>query len=134
METRHCERCRKPFPAKLKTARFCSDSCRAANGKDVKAGRVVVAMPDREAPLGPPVAGGVLAAVTRELQDAQRTDTALGAMALELARTLDDPMTPPAAKATLTKQLAATLIEATKVTRASTLAGLRSERDRLRAV
>lgn len=133
MEARSCARCGKPFVAVRPNAKYCGSSCRGMATKARSAG-AVVQLPAVKPPPAAVVRGCVESAVRVELEEAGRADSALGVMALELARTIDDPMTPPGVKAALTKQCQASLVDALRVVTRSRVADLRGERDRLRAV
>lgn len=133
MEARACIHCGAPFVAQRPGAKYCGSSCRGKASKARSAGTVVsLTKPDASAVVVPAVS--TESAVRAELDAVGRASSALGVMALGLARALDDPLTPPGSRAGLTKQLGATLSEALRVTQGSRVAGLRGERDRLRAV
>lgn len=104
MPSKTCEQCGTAFEAKTSRARFCGSGCRARKAEGVKpaAGRRRVKPWDRR----------ILLAVSRQLADAGRGSTALGLMAVDLARTLGDPDLSGSARATVARELRATLTEA----------------------
>ena len=115
MMTRECDQCGKSFEAKRSTAKYCGSTCRArrATGQPP----VKLASPADVTPLPRPDAGerGPVAAATLiMLTDCARESTPLGVLALHLAATIDDLMTPANAKAALAKSLRETLAEAVK--------------------
>lgn len=91
--TKSCARCGEGFEAKNARATFCSDRCRKAASR--AGGRVdKVATPSADVPDTPRtdadvVTPSVTAATVRELVEANRLDTALGAAALLAACRLD---------------------------------------------
>ncbi len=128
MEARLCAQCGAPFVAKRPSARYCGGSCRMAASR---ARGTVVDFPRGEAKRP---AVGVLTATTKVLTEAGREETPAGASALVLAGLMDDPMTAPAAKATIAKQLSATLAEALKGAAVQSKPDeLRERRERLRS-
>ncbi len=122
-----CEACGESFVARSPRARFCGPTCRSRAHR----GTVVTLRPS-EAPRAPATSGnpdGLVESTRLTLTAAGREQTPTGFAALELARTITDPATPPGAKATLTKEFRATLAEALKgVAVASTVDDLRSRR------
>ena len=124
---RTCVACGKGFEAKRSTAKYCGSSCRAK----VSTGSVVTLRPD--APPPAPVVGGLLESTRAALTEAGRESTPLGMAALELAETITSHDTPPAAKATLTREFRATLADALKgAVVASSVDELRRRRAALR--
>lgn len=136
MEARTCAHCGGAFVARRPGAKYCGSSCRGKASKARTAGTVArIPAPDAPRGTGPATQSGATeVAVRAELDAVSRASSALGVMALGLARALDDPMTPPGSKAALAKQLAATLTDALRLKVGSRVANLRGERDRLRAV
>lgn len=116
---RLCDSCQKPYEAKRVTSRFCSPTCRSRASR----GAVV-------ADLRPPApTGGLVGAVRRELEEAERLDTALGQAALGLAERLAAGNDTGSAIATLTREMRTTLEAAKAGARVadSPLAQLRDE-------
>ena len=127
--TRNCAVCGKPFEATRKTAKYCGSTCRARQSKGVIVAFTPPPQPDPWAN-DPPL----VAAVRSELDGFGRASSALGLAAIELAFGVASGQTPPAAKATLTKELRATLEAAVRgaTTIANPVDELRSRRDRKR--
>lgn len=123
---RTCTACGKTFTAKRSTAKYCSSSCRA----NVSTGKVVPLNPGAPIASHPASTGSLSDATSTQLADAGRADTPVGVAALLLARQLDDPTTPPAARAGLTREFRSTLAEALKgATAGSAVDDLRARRD-----
>ena len=122
---RTCQACGQTFDANPR-AKFCSASCR---GKAHR-GTVVTLRPDAPTTPAPASTGSLSDATSTQLADAGRADTPVGVAALLLARQLDDPTTPPAARAGLTREFRSTLAEALKgATAGSAVDDLRARRD-----
>ena len=124
---RTCQACGQTFDANPR-AKFCSASCRSKAHR----GTVVTLRPD--APTTPaPAVGGLLESTRAALTEAGREATPLGMAVLELAATIASRDTPPAAKATLTREFRATLADALKgAAVASSVDELRRRRAALR--
>lgn len=104
---RTCAVCGTPFTAQRSTARYCSGSCRARKSQ----GAEVLPITPPEAPAG----GGVLEATRRELDEADRLNTALGQAAMVLARRVDaSDRDAGSAAAAVTREWRAMLAEAVK--------------------
>lgn len=89
-----CATCGKPFTAKRRTAKYCSEKCkkRPQRAPKLVALAHLTAADLRPDPPEPPERGrsaGVADATERELADAGRLDTALGQAALSLAQRVD---------------------------------------------
>lgn len=127
---RTCAACGQPFMAKRSTAKYCGSSCRAR----VATG-AVVPLPNRPTPAPVSSEPALVVAVRAQLDDADRATSPLGLAALELAMALADANTQPGAKATLAKQLEATLVSAMKGAKVAQnpVDKLREQRDRKRA-
>lgn len=126
---RECAACGKAFTAESSRARYCSSSCRVR----VHRGTVVPITAGTPRPTleGP---GGVERATVAELARHDRVEQPVGVAAVLLARVLDDPATPPGAKAGAAREFRATLAEALKgAGRESSLDDLRRRRDARRA-
>ena len=120
--THRCESCGAPFAARRRDARFCSDRCRKrARRRGVRLAAVPVTHVDRE----------LVAATHRELVAAGRVDTALGAMALQLARRIEAPGESGSGMAALSKELRAVMADVVKdaATGPDPLDELRARRD-----
>lgn len=113
---RNCDSCGKAYTAKTARSRFCSTACR------VRASRGVVVPIETKAPTSrstkeasaSPELVGVLGATYRELDAAERLETAYGQAAMVLARRIDAGRDTGSAMATMTRQLRETLAEALK--------------------
>lgn len=98
---RACDGCGRPYEAKRKTSRFCSDLCRARNkGASGE-------------PEAPSLNGHVAASTRAMLEKAERVETPLGASALLLASRIDSAQDTGSALAALNKEWRATLAQAT---------------------
>lgn len=107
---RPCDSCGETYEAKRRTSKFCSDRCRVRGSRGALAAV-------RDLPLAEPPAGearALVSAVERELVAADRLDSALGQAARALAVRIESGVDTGAAVASLTKELRATLAEATK--------------------
>lgn len=124
---RHCEECGKPFVAKTRRARFCSDKCRVyANRRPTKTGRakqdagaapaeVVELRPtgtDGAAPSTSDADGGLAAQIRATLRAVGAFETVAGMSALMLARQIDKGQDSGSAVATMTKELSRLMTEA----------------------
>lgn len=125
--TRPCDVCSKPYDAKRPNSRFCSATCRQRNQRNPAPVAEVV-------PLGSNPSG-LVEAIRRELEEADRVDTVLGQQALELAGRIVSPLSTGASVATLSRELRTVMAEATAGASlaADPLDELRLRRDRLRA-
>lgn len=98
---RSCDSCGKPYEAKRKASRFCSDTCRKRNQRTPAQ------------PLTPiedaMVSAGLVNATVRELEAADRLDSVLGRQALELARRIASPHETGASVASLSKEFRAVM-------------------------
>lgn len=105
---RNCDACGVRYTAKRPNSRFCGDTCRKRGHRGAAA-----------TPLerGPEPLTGVVAATERELEAADRLDSALGQGALVLARRIESNRDTGAAMASLTREWRATLAEAVKDSR-----------------
>ena len=119
---RPCASCGKPFEGVRSTARYCSGACRKRAQRGAKVSQI---RPDVTE------AGetGLVAAVKRELTEADRLETALGQATVRLAERIDSGADTGSAVASLTRELRATLEAATAGARvaASPLAQMRDE-------
>ena len=114
--------CGTVFEAKHPRARYCSDRCRKRPQRGSKPAQVAsfVATPHR--------IGAVEKATAGELAAVDRLETSLGAQCLALARRLDMPgMDTGSAMASVSRELRATLAEATRGFAASSPQQLRDE-------
>lgn len=93
---RTCESCGRPYDAKRPQSRFCGDTCRKRA--------------QREGNRGAEVSGETLEATRAALVDAGRAETWQGALAMTLARRVDE--TPGSGAGALGKELRATMAEA----------------------
>lgn len=100
--------CGTQFNARNPRARFCSDRCRKRPQRTGK----VVSLPEVTATRQ---AGAIEAATVSELTAAGRLETMLGQTCVALARRLDTPgIDTGSAVASVTRELRATMVEATK--------------------
>lgn len=109
--TRACNFCGREYEAKTSVSKFCSSTCRARVSKGqtpVKALPTPTPSPVRVADL-PQVAK-----VRAELEAAGKVDTALGEHALWLAQRLASGQDPASGVAALSREMRATLAEATR--------------------
>lgn len=123
---RECDSCGKPFEAKRKAARFCSDTCRKRNQRAPKPrAKDPSAMPSTD----------LVAVCERELQAASRLDTVLGRQALELARRIASPHETGSSVASLSKEFRAVMEAAMEGVglKADPLDELRARREAKRA-
>jgi hypothetical protein len=134
---RSCDFCGELYEAQRSSSRFCCSSCRVRShvgetpASDVGVDAAVTALPTPA-----PVVGAVESATRKALEDAGKVETPLGQTALLLARDLD--VSRPgatAAKASVAKQLAATLeaVTASAKPAADPLEELRKAREGARA-
>jgi hypothetical protein len=114
---RCCDSCGEPYEAKRQTSRFCSASCRVAASR----GRVI------ELPSPNAESGSLAAAIREELEAVGRADSALGVAALALAARIDAKQDTGAGLASLSRELRATLAEATRGTVRSSVGAMRDE-------
>lgn len=114
MTRRNCDSCGKAYSAKTARSRFCSATCRvrASRGVVVPIESAKAAPSDPRPPAQQLV--GVTGATYRELEVAERLDTAYGQAAIVLARRIDAGRDTGSAIATMTRQLRETLAEALK--------------------
>lgn len=119
-----CAVCQTVFEAQRSTARYCSSTCRSRGNRAGVAS--VEALPERPS--------GLVEAIRRDLEEADRVDTVLGQQALELAGRIVSPLSTGASVATLSRELRTVMAEATAgaVLAADPLDELRARRDRLR--
>lgn len=110
--TRNCASCGRPFEASSPRATYCGATCR----KRASRGAVVTDIAERRP--GPSRATGLVLAVTKELEEADRLETALGQAALALANRLETGVDTGSAVASLTRELRATMEAATAGARA----------------
>ena len=105
--TRNCAWCGEAFQAKRPTAKYCGGSCRAkaSNASKRAPRRAPVELPPAPAPAD----GGVVAAVSAELEAADRAESFLGAQALALAARIDAGSDTGSAVAALSKELRAVM-------------------------
>lgn len=103
---RNCVICGGEFEAKRSTAKYDTASCRARASQGAA---VLGFTPERSTE-----DAGVVAATRRELEDAERLETALGQAALVLARRVESDRDTGSAAAALTREWRATLAEAVK--------------------
>jgi len=104
--TRNCDDCGSAYEARRPNHRFCSTACRVRHHQKGLSGPPVVAAKRPAAP------SGLVAAVKRELDAADRSHTALGETAVALAESLVSSYSTGAAKAVLSKELRSVLAEA----------------------
>ena len=117
---RQCEACGATYEAKRSTSRFCPGStCRSRARRGAKVSQLRPDAPE----------AGLVAAVRRELVDADRLETALGQAAVGLAERITSGADTGSAVASLTRELRVTLEAATAGARvaASPLAQMRDE-------
>lgn len=115
MPQRACDHCGVAYEAKRKTSRFCGVNCRNRHARHPE-----LAVLDGGS--GSPTPGGgspastspTVDAVRRELAAVDRLDSIAGSAALQLAAALDSPTETGSAKASLARQLVATLEVAMK--------------------
>lgn len=115
--------CGQAFDARSPRAKFCSDRCRkqASRGGEVRTIRPQPPQPQ-------PTVGTVESEVARELEEAGRLDSALGAQCVALARRIDAPGADTgSAVAAVSKQLTALMAEATRGLKATSPQQLRDE-------
>jgi hypothetical protein len=110
--TRTCASCGRPFEATSHRATYCGPTCR----KRASRGAVVTDIAERRP--GPTKATGLVLAVTAELEEAERLETAMGQTALALAVRLESGVDTGSAVAALTRELRATMEAATAGARA----------------
>lgn len=106
---RSCDVCGRTYQAQRASSKYCSSGCRARKSK----GEVVplAPPPDAEPDRGEPP---LVAATRRELDEAERTGTALGQATLALAAQASAPGQTGQAVAALVRELRATMAEALK--------------------
>lgn len=127
--TRSCDGCGREYVAKRPTSRFCGGTCRTRASRAGGVAAVPRSVPSVVA------TSGVVAATRRELEDAGRLGSMLGEAALELATSIASPHESGSSKASMVKQLVATMAEALKGTAAADpLDELRGRRDAKRHV
>lgn len=123
---RSCDSCGKPYEARRKTSRFCSDTCRMRNQR----------APKSREPVSPKPSGTDLQSVTeRELAAVGRLETVLGQQAIELAGRISSSHETGAAIASLSKEFRAVMeaaMEGVGVA-ADPLDELRARRERKRS-
>lgn len=104
-----CAHCGTAFEARTARARYCGSTCRArASEKAKRDGATPAPMP--VAPVqSAPSAGGLVDAVRRELEAAQRLDSFLGQQALGLAARIGAGSDTGSAVAALSKELRAVM-------------------------
>jgi hypothetical protein len=113
MPQRPCDHCGKAYEAKRKTSRFCGVNCRNRHARHPEL--AVVDGGTSAPPAGaPPSTSPTVDAVRRELAAVDRLDSIAGSAALQLAAALDSPTETGSAKASLARQLVATLEVAMK--------------------
>ena len=116
-----CPGCGKPIEGMSPRAKYHGAACR----KRVQRGTApVVVLPTHE---DSPTEGPLTRAVRSELVEVGRLDSALGVAALVLAGRLDSGKEPGSAVSGLTRELRATLAEATRGTVRSSVASMRDE-------
>jgi hypothetical protein len=81
---RNCDYCGKPYEAKRKSSKYCSDTCRVKTSQH--GGNVVTLPPAGEERSADPT--GLVASITAELEQGGRLNTALGQQAVFLASRL----------------------------------------------
>lgn len=102
---RACDSCGKPYEAKRKASRFCSDTCRKRHQRSPK--------PAIFGPISSGLVNSVLYTTTlQKLEAVGRVDTVAGQQALTLAERMSSPAETGAAVASLSRQLSATMAEA----------------------
>jgi hypothetical protein len=103
---RHCAQCGRPFEAQRPHAKYCGTTCRKRSNR---AGppRIAIAQPPATVEPGD---NSLVGAVIAELTEVGRRGSALGVMAVELARRI--PTAPDSSAAGLHKELRATMIAA----------------------
>lgn len=104
-----CAACGRSFEAKRSTAKFCGVTCRSRVHRAGTAG-TVVALPSPAQPRAQ--SSGLVGAIERELEAADRLDTVLGQQAVELAGRIVSPASSGASVATLSKELRAVMAAA----------------------
>lgn len=103
-----CAACGRSFEAKRSTAKFCGVTCRS---RVHRAGTgTVVALPSPAQPRAQ--SSGLVGAIERELEAADRLDTVLGQQASELAGRIVSPASSGASVATLSRELRAVMAAA----------------------
>ncbi|GAC1318192.1 MAG: hypothetical protein NVSMB16_14520 [Acidimicrobiales bacterium] len=129
--TRSCAQCGLSYAASRPSATYCGDTCRKRAQRAQKAAQSLPNAPERpETPSDAPEAP-LVAAVRRELSQADRLDTTAGQVALVLASRVSSGNEQGAAVASLSKQLREAMAEAmaNAVTEASPLDEIRARRD-----
>lgn len=124
---RECDVCGVTYEAKRKTSRYCSTKCRTRASRTRADGGVVASL---VVPPSPRV-GGLVPALTEELDAAGKLDSTLGQQALELARSIEAGRETGSGVAALSKELRAVMAEALSdvVQAADPLDELRARRD-----
>lgn len=144
MNTNRCRACGKSLQHKGSRALYCDSTCRANGAKrrakgvpesvvtELPAAFVLEIVGEDQAP--EPRLGPVAAATLRELQEAERADTALGQSALALARRIDMGIDTGSALASAAARHAELLAAATRGSRRqeTELDRLRRQRDEKR--
>lgn len=118
MAARQCEACGKPITGRA-TKRFCGTTCRTRVSKGTVVRLSQDALAEHE--------GKLTAAVRAELAEVGRVGSALGVAALVLAARIDSGQEPGSAVSGLSRELRATLAEATRGTVRSSVAQMRDE-------
>lgn len=133
MTLRNCDGCGRSYEAKRATSKFCSSDCRVrAHRQPKSAPSATVVLPAQPTP----PTSAVAAATRAALDEAGRSETALGAATLALAARIDDGSREPgSAFAALVREHRAALAEALRGANqvANPLDELRARRDQKRA-
>lgn len=95
---RSCDSCGRRYPAQRSTSRFCSATCRSRHRGTPR--------PPRAAPADD---SALVQAVQAELFACRQSDTALGHLAVTLARALTDPDSTAAGAAAVSRELRAVM-------------------------
>ena len=122
---RNCSSCGVLYEAKRPNSKYHNDTCRKRGQRAPKPAAAV------DIARAPVLSGGLVSAISRDLEAADRLDTYLGQAALVLASRIDSPMETGASIASMTKQLRETMADALKgaATVADALDELRNRRD-----
>ena len=107
---RSCDACGVIYEAQTPRSMTCSPTCKKRRQRGARAPAKVTTL----APPAPVESAGLVAAVTRELTDGDRLDTALGQATMALARRVEDDRDTGSALASLVGRLEATLAAALK--------------------
>jgi len=127
MTRRPCDHCASPYEAVRPSSRFCSTACRQRAARSRRNGA------DPPGAAEQPAHSELVAAVERELAVLGVCGSAAAVTAVELARSLAAASTSPSARASLARELRATLALAAAGRRPSSSSALRRAQDELAA-